>query len=80
MQMLIHLPDDLVGRLRSAVPPRRRSAFIAELLRNALPQPGDDPLYHLALEVEKDQTLNAQMQEWDALVSDGLNLDDNATR
>ena len=74
MQILLHLPDDLATRFKSAVPPRRRSAFVAELLRKALPE-DEDPLYLIALEAEKDARLNTEMAEWDALSGDGLEDD-----
>jgi hypothetical protein len=74
MQLLLHLPDDLAARFRASVPARKRSAYVAELLRRSLPE-RDDPLYRLALEVEQDQGLNAEMAEWDAVAGDGLEPD-----
>ena len=79
MQVLVHLPDDLAGRFRAAVPPRKRSAFIAELLQKALPQ-DSDPLYQLALAVEQERSLNAEMAEWDGVAGDGLEADTDETR
>ena len=33
----------------------------------------DDPLYQLALEVERDAALNAEMREWrEGLIADGI--------
>ncbi|MFZ5427423.1 MAG: hypothetical protein ACOZEN_10635 [Thermodesulfobacteriota bacterium] len=77
MQVLLHLPDDLAARFKAAVPPRQRSAFVAGLLREALPEE-EDPLYLIALEVEKDELLNAEMGEWDALSGDGMEDADEA--
>lgn len=77
MQVLLHLPDDLAARFKAAVPPRQRSAFVADLLREALPEE-EDPLYLIALEVEKDELLNAEMGEWDALSGDGMEDADEA--
>ena len=72
MQMLFHIPDPLAERFRHAVPPRKRSAFIINLLERALPE-NEDPLYLIALEVERDEALNAEMREWrEGLVGDGL--------
>ena len=51
MQMLIHLPDDLVARFRQSIPARQRSEFIRELLERALPDT-DDTLYQLALQAQ----------------------------
>jgi hypothetical protein len=73
VQILLHLPDDLVRRFRATVPPRQRSSFIAKLLEKALPEQ-DDALYQLALEVEQDAQLNEGWTEWDAVVSDGLEI------
>ena len=71
MQLLFHLPDDLATRFKAHVPARQRSEYIARLLEAALPVE-DDPLYQIALAVEQDEALNAEMREWrEALVGDG---------
>ncbi len=73
-QLLLHLPDELVRRLKRAVPARSRSKFIQDLLEQALPPDGvgeTDPLYLAALEVEQDTTLAAELGGWDAALSDG---------
>ncbi|MEA4855177.1 MAG: hypothetical protein AAGU21_11170 [Solidesulfovibrio sp.] len=77
MQICIHLPDELAGRFRATVPARKRSAFIVELLRQALPVEAD-PLYRAALDVESDAALAAEMDDWDVAIGDGLGGD--ATR
>jgi hypothetical protein len=74
-QLLLRLPDDLVRRFKRSVPNRRRSAFVQQLLEQALPpvEGDNDPLYRAALAVEKDARLAAEMSEWEAAtVSDGL--------
>jgi len=72
-QILLHLPDELVRRFKQSVPARERSRFVERLLEEALPDADDDPLYLIALEVQKDEALNAEMAEWEsATVSDGL--------
>lgn len=78
MQICVHLPEELAGRFRATIPARERSAFIADLLRRALPQE-DDPLYLIALAVEEDAALGAEMAEWEVTVADGLGGGD-ATR
>jgi hypothetical protein len=73
-QLLLHLPDDLVRRLKRAVPARSRSKFIQDLLEQALPSDGvgeDDPLYLAALDVENDEALAAELGGWDAALGDG---------
>jgi hypothetical protein len=72
-QLLLRLPDDLVRRLRARVSPRQRSAFVQRLLEQALPPDvEEDPLYQVARLVEADETLNADMADWDALAGDGI--------
>jgi hypothetical protein len=73
-QLLLHLPDELVRRLKRAVPARSRSKFIQDLLEQALPPDGvgdADPLYLAALDVEKDEMLAAELGGWDAALGDG---------
>jgi hypothetical protein len=75
-QLLLHLPDELVRRLKRAVPARQRSRFIQELLEKALPAGGvvdTDPLYLAALDVEHDATLAAEMAGWEpGSIGDGI--------
>lgn len=71
MQILAHIPEDLGNRFKAAIPARKRSAFIADLLRKALPAE-DEALYQLALAVEQDQGLADGLEGWDATVADGL--------
>jgi hypothetical protein len=75
-QLLLHLPDEIVRRLKRAVPPRSRSKFIQDLLEQALPPDGvaeADPLYLAALDVEKDEALAAEMASWQpATLGDGV--------
>lgn len=62
MQMLFHIPDTLPAD-SGWLPPGQRSAFVAKLMEQALPD-ADDPLYQVALAVEQDSAQNAEMQEW----------------
>ena len=73
-QLLLRVPEELARRLRRQVPARGRSAFVQQLLEQALAPEGgeDDPLYRAALEVERDERLAAEMAEWDGTVADGL--------
>jgi hypothetical protein len=72
-QLLVHLPDELLARLKRVVRPRSRSRFVQSLLEKALPSEDDDPLYRIALEVQQDEELNAEMADWErSAVSDGL--------
>lgn len=72
MQLLLHIPDPLAERFKQAIPVRQRSAYVTGLLEQSLPVE-NDPLYRIALEVEQDAILNAEMRDWrDGLMSDGL--------
>lgn len=73
-QLLVRLPEELVRRLRRRIPARARSAFIQQLLEEALPaDAGDnDPLYHAALLVERDERLAKELADWDVTIEDGL--------
>lgn len=77
-QLLLHLPDELIRRLKRTVPPRRRSKFIQDLLEQALPPDGvveTDPLYQAALAAEEDEQLAAEMAEWEpAMIHDGVSV------
>ena len=74
-QILLRLPEDLARRFKRTIPARGRSAFVRQLLEQALPPLDDDndPLYLAALEVERDAALGAEMTEWEAAtIQDGL--------
>ena len=75
-QLLVRLPEELVRRFKRAVAPRQRSKYIERLLEHALPLDevsDNDPLYQAALAVEQDETLAAEMADWEAATSeDGL--------
>ncbi len=73
-QVLIRLPEELAERLRRRVPARGRSAFVQRLLEEALPadEGEDDPLYLVAVDVEQDERLAAEMADWDVTAGDGL--------
>ena len=71
MQLLVHIPDALVRRFQQAIPVRKRSAFIRQLLEKALPEE-NNALYQAALAVEQDEALNADMALWDEASNDGL--------
>ena len=74
-QLLLRLPGDLVRRFKQDVPARECSAFVRQLLEQALPSAvGDnDPHYLTALAVEQDTVLGNEMAEWEvATINDGL--------
>jgi len=74
-QLLLRLPEDLVRRFKQIVPARERSAYVRQLLEQALPSvdSDNDPLYLAALAVEQDTALSQEMAEWEACtIDDGL--------
>jgi len=73
-QLLVRLPEELLRRLKRQVPARGRSAFVQHLLEQALAPEGreDDPLDRAALEVEQDERLLAEMDEWEFTFADRL--------
>ena len=81
-QLLVRLPEELARRFRRQVPARGRSAFVQRLLEQALAAEAgdDDPLYLIALDVERDKQLSAEMAEWDGTVADGFEADDATVR
>jgi hypothetical protein len=68
-QLLLRLPDDLVRRFKQIVPARERSAFVRQLLEQALnsADSDNDPLYLAGLAVEQDTALGEEMAEWERL-------------
>ena len=72
-RLLLRLPDGLLRRFKHAAPTRQRSAYVRQLLEQALPFEEEDPLYLAALAVEQDTKLNTEMAEWQAaMIGDGL--------
>lgn len=73
-RVLVRLPEELARRLKRRVPARQRSMFVQRLLEQALPpdEGEDDPLYRVALAVEQDERLAAEMAEWDATTGDAV--------
>jgi len=73
-QLLIHLPDYLLGRFRAAVPAKQRSKYIEHLLEEDLKK-HDDELRRAAMAVELDDEINVAMKDWDIVSGDGLDED-----
>jgi len=70
-KVLISIPDNLVYRMRVAIPVRKRSKILTCLIEKEIEQ-REKNLYACALEVEKDKTLNKEMKSWDITIKDGL--------
>lgn len=70
-KVLISMPNQLVMRMRAAIPPRQRSKTIAHLIEKEIVK-REQSLYKCAVAVENDAALNKEMQEWDITMTDGL--------
>ena len=71
-KLLISMPDAIVARLRSVIPDRHRSKFIAKVVEEELKR-REEALYQCALKVEREEALNQEMKDWDVTSGDGMN-------
>jgi hypothetical protein len=70
-KVLVSLPDDLVRRMRSMIPPRKRSEVIKDLLEQEVAR-RERALFECAQAVENDEALNREMEAWGTTVGDGI--------
>ncbi len=70
-KILISLPDKLASRMNAVFPKRRRSKIIAALLEDEVKK-REDELYACACEVEADEALNKEMDDWEVTAGDGI--------
>ncbi len=70
-EVIVSLPEDLVTRMRALIPNRQRSQVIARLLEEELKR-HERELYECARQVERDEALNRDMEDWEATVGDGI--------
>lgn len=70
-KVLISIPDQLAARMRTLIPPRKRSEVITHLLELELKR-REKKLFECARAVEKDRKLKKEMQDWDVTLQDGL--------
>lgn len=70
-KILISIPDDLAGRLKTAIPSRQRSKVISLLIKKEIER-REKALYECARDVENDCRLNDEMKQWDVTLNDGL--------
>lgn len=71
-KVLVSIPNQLVIRMRAAIPARQRSKTIAKLIEKEVLK-REQALYECAAAIEKDSALNEEMEEWNTTLSDGLN-------
>ena len=70
-KVLVSMPDTILSRLRAVVPDRMRSKFITEVVEKEV-RKREQALFECAQKVEKDKALNAEMEDWDATIGDGI--------
>ena len=70
-KILVSLPEDLVKRMKSVIPARKRSQVVKDLLEQEICR-REEALFQCALAVEKDEALNQDMAAWDITVGDGI--------
>ena len=70
-KVLISLPEELATRMRAAIPNRKRSKAIAQVIEQEVEQ-REQQLAQCAQEIEKDQHILQEMKEWEVTLADGL--------
>lgn len=70
-KVLISMPDNLFARMKVLIPPRQRSKVLSELIEKEIER-REKTLYQCACEVEKDDALNREMEDWDVTIGDGI--------
>jgi hypothetical protein len=73
-KVLVSVPDDLISRMKAVIPSRQRSKILTKLLEDEVTL-RETKLYQCAREVESDQALNAEMEEWNTTVGDGIDAE-----
>ena len=69
-KVLVSVPDSLIGRMKAVIPPGQRSKILTKLLEDEVTL-RETKLYQCARDVERDQALNNEMEEWNTTVGDG---------
>ncbi len=73
-KVLVSVPDNLIGRMKAVIPPRQRSKILTRLLEDEV-KLRETKLYQCAREVESDQALNEEMEEWNTTLGDGIDAE-----
>ncbi|MGO9136155.1 MAG: hypothetical protein ACLP9S_17850 [Syntrophales bacterium] len=73
-KVLVSIPDNLADRMKAVIPPRQRSKVLAKLLEDEVKR-RESELYQCALEVEGDQALSAEMEDWNTTIGDGIDAE-----
>ena len=70
-KILVSLPEDLVKRMKTVIPSRKRSQVVKELLEAEIER-RENALFECAKAVESDEALNRETAEWDVATGDGI--------
>lgn len=70
-KILVSLPEDLVKRMKTVIPARKRSQVVKELLEAEI-EKREGALFECAKAVESNEALNREMAEWDVTTGDGI--------
>lgn len=70
-KILVSLPNDLVKRMRTVIPARKRSQVVNELLEQEVTR-REKALFQCAVAVEQDEALNQEIPDWDITAGDGI--------
>jgi hypothetical protein len=70
-KILVSLPDDLVKRMKTVIPARKRSQVVKDLLEQEINR-REEALFQCALAVEKDEALSQELAAWDVTAGDGI--------
>lgn len=73
-KVLVSIPDNLADRMKAIIPPRQRSKILVKLLEDEVKR-REAELYQCALTVENDQVLNAEMEDWNTTIGDGIDAE-----
>ena len=65
------MPEQLATRMRAAIPSRKRSKAIAQVIEQEVDR-REQQLARCAQTIEKDQRILQEMKEWEVTLSDGL--------
>ena len=69
--LLLRLPPELLTRFKSLVPSRQRTSVISSLVEHEVRR-RERELENVARQVEADDVLSEEMNEWDATAEDGI--------
>ena len=72
-KVLVSIPDDLIDRMKAVIPPRQRSKILTKLLEDEV-KTREAKLHQCARMVESDQSLNAEIEDWNATIGDGIDV------